>query len=142
MNNQMNSRLTVNGEGVQRMIDNNSAMCYTKQEEWKKWCLEQRFSDGEIVTDQKLSYFLAEYAMKRGRKLRRNPDGTPIALGRQSVLAYVKTIADMYSKQKALGLNPHSPARGSLVRAFCILSKKKRSRVRGKILKIEKKYIE
>ncbi|CEG73294.1 hypothetical protein RMATCC62417_08705 [Rhizopus microsporus] len=69
-----------------------------KQEEWKKWCLEQRFGDGEIVTDQKLSYFLAEYVMKRGRKLRRNPDGTPIALGRESVLAYVKAIADIYSK--------------------------------------------
>ncbi|CEJ05410.1 hypothetical protein RMCBS344292_19352 [Rhizopus microsporus] len=65
---------------------------------WEKWCLEQRFGAGEIVTDQKLSYFLAEYVMKRGRKLRRNPDGTPIALGRESVLAYVKAIADIYSK--------------------------------------------
>ncbi|CEG75365.1 hypothetical protein RMATCC62417_10421 [Rhizopus microsporus] len=140
MNNQMNNRFTVNDEGVQRMIDNNSAMYYSnqmiiaqnmthrpvntikaysaKQEEWKKWCLEQRFGDGEIVTDQKLSYFLAEYVMKRGRKLRRNPDGTPIALGRESVLAYVKAIADIYSKQKALGLNPHGPARGPLVRTF------------------------
>ncbi|CEJ01298.1 hypothetical protein RMCBS344292_15330 [Rhizopus microsporus] len=58
MNNQMNNRLTVNDEGVQRMIDNNSAMYYSnqmiiaqnmthrpvntikaysaKQEEWKK----------------------------------------------------------------------------------------------------------
>jgi uncharacterized protein YjgD (DUF1641 family) len=57
MNNQMNNRLTVNDEGVQRMIDNNSAMYYSnhiiiaqnmthrlvntikaysaKQEEWK-----------------------------------------------------------------------------------------------------------
>ncbi|ORE00832.1 hypothetical protein BCV72DRAFT_310593 [Rhizopus microsporus var. microsporus] len=93
----MNNRLTVNDEGVQRMIDNNSAMYYsnqmiipqnmthrpvntikaysTKQEEWKKWCLEQRFGDGKIATDQKLIYFLAEYVMKRGRKLRRNTDG-------------------------------------------------------------------
>ncbi|CEJ01408.1 hypothetical protein RMCBS344292_15435 [Rhizopus microsporus] len=118
MNNQMNNRLTVNDEGVQRMIDNNLAMYYTKQEEWKKWCLEQRSSDGELITDQKLSYFLAEYVMKQGRKLRRNPDGTPIALGRESVLAYVKAIADIYSKQKALGLNPHGPARGPLVRTF------------------------
>ncbi|CEG84815.1 hypothetical protein RMATCC62417_18567 [Rhizopus microsporus] len=55
--------------------------------------------------------------MKQGRKFRRNPDDTPIALGRESVLAYVKAIADMYSKQKALGLNPHGPARGPLVRA-------------------------
>ncbi|CEG80857.1 hypothetical protein RMATCC62417_15127 [Rhizopus microsporus] len=109
MDNQMSDRLTVNDEGVQRMADNNSAMYYSnqmiiaqnmthrpastikaysaKQEEWK--CFEQRFGDGEIVTDQNLSYFLAEYVMKRGRKLRRNPDDIPIALGRESVLAYV-----------------------------------------------------
>ncbi|CEG65050.1 hypothetical protein RMATCC62417_01920 [Rhizopus microsporus] len=128
MNNQMNNRLTVNDEGVQHMIDNNSAMYYNNQmiiaqnmihrpvntikaysanqDEWKKWCLEQKFDNREIVTDQKLSYFLAEYVMKRGRKFRSNPDGTSIALGRESVLTYVKTIADMYNKQKALGLNP------------------------------------
>ncbi|CEI93454.1 hypothetical protein RMCBS344292_07687 [Rhizopus microsporus] len=131
MNNQMNNRLTVNDEGVQRMIDNNSAMYYsnqmiiaqnmthrpantikaylTKQEEWKKWCLEQRFGDGEIVTDQKLSYFLAEYVMKRGQKLRRSPDDAPIALSKKSVFAYVKAIADMYSKQQILALNPLWP---------------------------------
>ncbi|CAO3692404.1 unnamed protein product [Rhizopus microsporus] len=140
MNNQMNNCLIVNDEGVQRMIDNNLAMYYSnqmiiaqnmthqpvntikaysaKQEELKKWCLEQRFGDGEIVTDQKLGYFLPEYVMNRGRKLRRSPNGTPIALGRESVLAYVKAIADIYSKQKALGLNPHGPARGPLVRTF------------------------
>jgi hypothetical protein len=31
MNNQMNNRLTVNDEGVQRMIDKNSAMYYSNQ---------------------------------------------------------------------------------------------------------------
>ncbi|CEG83887.1 hypothetical protein RMATCC62417_17753 [Rhizopus microsporus] len=56
--------------------------------------------------------------MKRGRKLRRNSDGAPIALSRESVLAYVKAIAGMYSKQKPLGLNPHDPAREPLVRTF------------------------
>ena len=56
--------------------------------------------------------------MNRGRKLRRSPNGTPIALGRESVLAYVKAIAGIYSKQKALGLNSHDPARGPLVRTF------------------------
>ncbi|CEG69734.1 hypothetical protein RMATCC62417_05756 [Rhizopus microsporus] len=100
-----------------------------KQEEWKKWCFEQRFGDGEIVTDEKLSYSLAEYVMKRGRKLRRNADGTPIALGRESVLAYVKAIADMYSKQKTLGLNPMALQEGPSLGLFWILSKKKRSRL-------------
>ena len=31
MNNQINNRFTVNDEGVQRMIDNNSAMHYSNQ---------------------------------------------------------------------------------------------------------------
>ncbi|ORE18039.1 hypothetical protein BCV71DRAFT_264252 [Rhizopus microsporus] len=31
MNNQINNRFTVNDEGVQRMIDNNSAMYYSNQ---------------------------------------------------------------------------------------------------------------
>ena len=31
MNNQVNNCLTVNDEGVQRMIDNNSAMYYSNQ---------------------------------------------------------------------------------------------------------------
>ncbi|ORE04039.1 hypothetical protein BCV72DRAFT_295400 [Rhizopus microsporus var. microsporus] len=47
-----------------------------KQEEWK-------MTLDKVVTDQKLSYFLAEYVMKRGRKLRRNSNGTAIALDRE-----------------------------------------------------------
>ncbi|ORE19343.1 hypothetical protein BCV71DRAFT_102549 [Rhizopus microsporus] len=77
--------------------------------------------------------------MKRDRKIRRNPDGTPIALGRESVLAYVKAITDIYSKQKALGLNPMAQQEDPSLGLFWILSKKKRSRVRGKTLKIEEK---
>ncbi|KAG1172738.1 hypothetical protein G6F70_006282 [Rhizopus microsporus] len=67
MNNQMNNRLTVNDESVQRMIDNNSAMYYSnqmiitqnmihrpmntikaysaKQEEWKQTALGMHFAD-------------------------------------------------------------------------------------------------
>ncbi|KAG1227342.1 hypothetical protein G6F67_008513 [Rhizopus microsporus] len=94
MNDQMNNRLTVNDESVPRMIDNNSAMYYSNQmiialnmTHQPKWCLEQRFGDGEIVTDQ---------------KLRRGPDGTAIVLGRESVFVYVKDIADMYNNQRHL----------------------------------------
>ena len=64
--------------------------------------------------------------MKWGWKLKRNPDGTPIALGRGSILAYVKAIADMYSKQKALGLNIHDPSRAPLARTFLDTFKKEK----------------
>ncbi|ORE16100.1 hypothetical protein BCV71DRAFT_272567 [Rhizopus microsporus] len=101
MNNQMNNRLTVNDEGVQRMTDNNSAMYYSNQ---------------MIIAQTK----------QEGWRLKRNPDGTPIALGRGSILAYVKAIADMYSKQKALGLNIHDPSRAPLARTFLDTFKKEK----------------
>lgn len=36
-------------------------------------------------------------------------------LGRESILGYVKAVDDIYSKQKALGINTHGPAGGPLV---------------------------
>ncbi|ORE07840.1 hypothetical protein BCV72DRAFT_249156 [Rhizopus microsporus var. microsporus] len=126
----MSDRLTVNDEGVQRMIDNDSAMYYSNQMIIAQNMTHRpvntikansaKFGDGEIVTDQKLSYFIAEYVMERGRKLRRNLDGISITLGREPVLAYVKAIAVMYNKQKALGLNFHWFARRPLVRTFLV----------------------
>ncbi|EIE85804.1 hypothetical protein RO3G_10514 [Rhizopus delemar RA 99-880] len=89
-----------------------------KQEEWKAWCREQGFEDWYTVSDKKLSFFLMEYVSKRGSKYRRNDDGTPVALGRESILAYVKAISDMCNTQKALGWNTNGVARGPLVRTF------------------------
>ena len=81
--------------------------------------------------------------MNRGRKLRRSPDGTPIALGRESVLAYVKAIVDIYSKQKALGLNPYGPARGSLVRTFLDTLEKEKVKSKRQYFEYRgKKYVE
>ncbi|KAG1202399.1 hypothetical protein G6F70_002297 [Rhizopus microsporus] len=106
MNNQINNRFTVNDEGVQRMIDNNSAMHYSNQ-----MIIAQNMTHRPVNTikaysakqkEWKLGYFLAEYVMNRGRKLRRSPDGTLIVLGRESVLTYVKAIAGMYIKQRHL----------------------------------------
>ncbi|KAG1169346.1 hypothetical protein G6F70_008498 [Rhizopus microsporus] len=137
----MNNRLTVNDEGVQRMIDNNSAMYYSNQ-----MIIAQNMTHQPVNTikaysakqeELKLGYFLPEYVMNRGRKLRRSPDGTPIALGRESVLAYVKAIVDIYSKQKALGLNPYGPARGSLVRTFLDTLEKEKVKISSYFL-IEK----
>ncbi|KAG1035365.1 hypothetical protein G6F43_013241 [Rhizopus delemar] len=89
-----------------------------KQEEWKVWCREQGFEDGYNVSDKKLSFFLMEYVSKGDSKYRRNDDGTPVALGRESILAYVKSISDMCNTQKALGWNTNGVASGPLVRTF------------------------
>jgi hypothetical protein len=90
------------------------------------WCREQDFEDGYIVSDEKLSFFLLEYASKQGSKCRRNDDGTPAALGRESILAYVKAISDMCNTQKTLGWNTNSVVRSPLVRTFMdILEKEK-----------------
>ncbi|KAI8883165.1 hypothetical protein K501DRAFT_130705, partial [Backusella circina FSU 941] len=94
------SSSTVNNQDIQRMIDNNAAMHYSnqmilaesmthrpvntlkaydaKQSKWKKWCSEKGFSDGEIVNDSKLSFFLDDFVSKRGRKFRKNEDGSAI----------------------------------------------------------------
>ncbi|PHZ15256.1 uncharacterized protein RHIMIDRAFT_234615 [Rhizopus microsporus ATCC 52813] len=117
MNNQMSDRLTVNDEGVQRMIDNDSAMYYSNQ-----MIIAQNMTHRPVNTikanSAKNGALNRKYVMERGRKLRRNLDGISITLGREPVLAYVKAIAVMYNKQKALGLNFHWFARGPLVRTF------------------------
>ena len=56
--------------------------------------------------------------MTRGRKKQRDSDGSPIPLGRESILAYVKAVSDLYNVQKALNINSNEAARGPLVRTF------------------------
>ncbi|EIE89012.1 hypothetical protein RO3G_13723 [Rhizopus delemar RA 99-880] len=141
MNNQVNNgSSSTSNESIQRMVETSTAMHHSnqmviaqsmvhrpvntikaysvKQEEWKVWCREQGFEDGYTVSDKKLSFFLMEYVSKRGSKYRRNDDDTPVALGRESILAYVKAISDMCNTQKALGWNTNGVARGPLVRTF------------------------
>ncbi|OAD71595.1 hypothetical protein PHYBLDRAFT_170258 [Phycomyces blakesleeanus NRRL 1555(-)] len=87
MNNGNNT--TVNDPSLQRMMDNTSAMYSSnqlvlaqnldqrptnttkaylaKQEEWRQWCLKKEFGDGELVNDQKLSFFMMDHVMNRGQ---------------------------------------------------------------------------
>ncbi|OAD68712.1 hypothetical protein PHYBLDRAFT_150305 [Phycomyces blakesleeanus NRRL 1555(-)] len=136
MNNGNNT--TINDPSLQCMMDNtlaiyssnqlvlaqnldqrptNTTKAYlAKQEEWR--CLKKEFGDNELVNDQKLSSFMIDYVMNRGRKLKRDDNNSLIPLGKGSIAAYVKAVADICSKQKALGLNLNGVARGPLVRAF------------------------
>jgi hypothetical protein len=69
-----------------------------------------------IVTDEKLSYFLREFVVKRGRKYKKGQDGDRVVpLGRKSILAYVKAAMDLYNSQHSLGINNNPKARGPLV---------------------------
>ncbi|KAG1197232.1 hypothetical protein G6F70_006787 [Rhizopus microsporus] len=138
MNNQINNRFTVNDEGVQRMIDNNSAMYYSNQ-----MIIAQNMTHRPVNAikaysakqkEWKLGYFLAEYVMNRGRKLRRSPDGTLIVLGRESVLTYVKAIAGMYIKQRHLALTPMAPQEDPSLGLFWLLSKKKKVKIRPSLV--------
>ncbi|ORE15949.1 hypothetical protein BCV71DRAFT_272842 [Rhizopus microsporus] len=99
------------------MIDNNSTMCYSNQMIITQNMIHQSVNTIKAyLAKQKEWKAILENNNKE--KLRRNTNGIPIALGRESVLIYVKAIADIYSKQKPLGLNPHDPARGPLVWTF------------------------
>lgn len=68
-----------------------------------------------------------DFVTTRGRKLRKNADGTAIPLGKESVLSYVKAVSDLCTTQKALGWNPNGVARGPLVRTFIDTLEKKRA---------------
>ena len=70
------------------------------------WCDDKEKSpDGPLVYDTKLAFFLEDHVMKRGRKLKKKDDGTPIPLGRESVLQYVKAIKDIWISQHEAGFN-------------------------------------
>lgn len=68
--------------------------------------------------------------MARGRKKQRAEDGSPIPLGKESILAYVKAVSDLYNTQKALKINSNEAARGPLVRTF--LDNLEKTKVRQK----------
>jgi hypothetical protein len=105
----------------------NTTKSYNKaQKEWIEFCKEHGFADGEMVTEEKLVYFLEKTVLKRpiqsSRYLnaRTAADGAPIVqtLGIAGVKNYVNSIVDHWSWQQALGVNSHKNPRGHLVRAL------------------------
>ncbi|OAD78032.1 hypothetical protein PHYBLDRAFT_141892 [Phycomyces blakesleeanus NRRL 1555(-)] len=122
MNGQNNNSTNamVNNISLQRMMDNRSAM-HTRSQ----LVLAQNMELCPKNTSK--AYAAKQEEWRRGCKLKRAEDGSPIPLGRESILAYVKAVSDICSKKKALGWNPNGVARGSLVRAFLDTSSKKRS---------------
>lgn len=66
--------------------------------------------------------------MTRGNKFKKNADGSPAPLGRESVLAYVKAVVDLYHQQVEAGFNKHTMARGPIVKRFLDTHTKKETR--------------
>ena len=111
-----------------------------KQKEWRDFCAEKGFEDGELVYENKLVWFLNErvlereirpsrYKRKKRRATRTAADGAdggsgPIrqTLGISAVKAYIASIVDLWSFQKSQGINPHPTPRGEalsgLLRAY------------------------
>ncbi|KAG1174502.1 hypothetical protein G6F70_004764 [Rhizopus microsporus] len=100
MNNQMNNRLTVN-DGVQRMIDNNSAMYYRNQ-----MTIAQNMSHRPVNT-------IKAYSAKQKEWKR---------VSLRLCQSYCKHI----QQAKALGLNPMVPQEDPSLELFWLLSKKKK----------------
>lgn len=93
-----------------------------KQQEWREFCAEKGFEDGEIVSENKAIWFLNERVLDREirgsrykkRKQRTTADGKPIrqTLGISAVKSYVASIVDLWSFQKSKGMNPNPSPRG------------------------------
>ena len=78
--------------------------------------------------DEKLALFLKTFVMTRGKNKQKQSDGTPVPLGRESNLAYIKAVVYLYNQQKELGFNNHGYPRGSVVKRFLDTNVKKETK--------------
>ncbi|ORX62763.1 hypothetical protein DM01DRAFT_1369349 [Hesseltinella vesiculosa] len=72
-----------------------------KQKEWVHWCRDKGLTDGELASNVKLNYFLSDFVMNRGRKLRRNNDGTPMETPRNLQGNEDKAVRETISEDEA-----------------------------------------
>jgi len=63
-----------------------------------------------------------------GNKFKKNTEGSPAQLGRESVLAYVKAVVDLYHQQVETEFNKYTMARGPIVKRFLDTHTKKETR--------------
>ena len=90
------------------------------------FCRTKGFQDGELVTEQKLVWFLNDCVLHRpAKKSRHSQDrtdekGEPVVqtLGHSSVKAYKSAIVNLWSYQQSCRMNPHPHPVGQAVRAL------------------------
>ena len=78
--------------------------------------------------DEKLALFLKTFVMTRGKNKQKKSDGTPVPLGRESILQYVKAIKDIWVSQHEAGYNTHPDPRGPIVKRFLETNAKKETK--------------
>jgi hypothetical protein len=92
-----------------------------KQAEWRNFCGDKGFEDGELVSEKKVILFLTQKVLTREirksrykRGNRRNLEGEVIkqTLGISAIKLYVAAIVDVWSFQKSQGINPYPSPRG------------------------------
>ncbi|KAL1989509.1 hypothetical protein VTN49DRAFT_6706 [Thermomyces lanuginosus] len=97
-----------------------------KQVEFRDFCREKGYSDGDIVTEEKLDAFLTERVMGRAARKSRHyqertdENGEPVVqtLGLASIKAYKSAIVSLWNYQRSQGINPHGHPVGASVKAL------------------------
>ncbi|KAE8209791.1 hypothetical protein CF326_g10073 [Tilletia indica] len=108
-----------------------------KQDEFKKWCEEKGWDEMSRyqVTSQKLHLFLEERvisrAPKRAKKSKNDKGDAPKTLAESTVRLYVAAIIDLYTQQRAKGVNSSLHPRAGPV-AILLNTRKLEERVRKK----------
>ena len=93
-----------------------------KQTEFREFCIEKGLEDGEIMSENKVIWFLNERVLNREirgsrykrRKQRKTADGKLIqqTLGISAIKSYIASIVDLWSFQKSKGMNTYPNPRG------------------------------
>ncbi|CAO3702411.1 unnamed protein product [Rhizopus stolonifer] len=63
-------------------------------------------------------FFLKTEVIPNGKKKQKTNNGIVVPLGKESILAYVKAMTDLYQSQVALRLNKNPHPRGNAIRAL------------------------
>ena len=85
------------------------------------FCSERAFRDGDLVTEDKLVFFLQERVLERPlRGARFRKSNTPVVrtLGVSAVNNYISAIISLYAYQHSIGQNLHAHPRGAKLKAL------------------------
>ncbi|KAH8878712.1 hypothetical protein GQ53DRAFT_585513, partial [Thozetella sp. PMI_491] len=88
-----------------------------KQEEFRAWCWEKQYADGETVTEDKMLLFLVEAVAPRplrrpSKRTAPEVEDCEARLVWSSVRGYITAIKDLWTYQVALGMNTNPNPRG------------------------------
>ncbi|KKZ68701.1 hypothetical protein EMCG_05694 [[Emmonsia] crescens] len=116
LNQELRGHVQMAMEEAREACPKNTVAQYDRcQEEWKMFCHEKGFQDGELVTEEKLVFFLRtcvlgrEYKPNQRSRNRTNQDGEIIVqtIGHPTVRAYRSVIVNLWSYQQSCCTNLH-----------------------------------